>query len=309
MVLAAGRGERLGALAREQPKALLPVLGRPLFAWHFEALRALGVRSVVVVIGHLGTRLEAAMRAETAAHAGGGLELVFATQARPLGIADALACAAPHLTQPFLCLLGDVFFDPEDLRRVAAGLGEADAALGVRAGAGAREVARNFAVEVDAAGFARAVEEKPSRARAGWKGVGLYAFRPDFLAVARATPASALRNERELTDAIQRHIEAGARVRAVPCEGRDFNLSEPADLLAANRHALARSGQASWVDPSAELAPGVLLERSVVLARARLAPGTHLVDSLVLADQRVAAGRYRACVFAAGETFACPGAE
>lgn len=308
MVLAAGRGERFGALAREQPKTLLPILGRPLFAWQLEALRALGVRRVVVVIGHLGERVEAAMRSEVASSSSGadGPALVFARQERPLGIADALASAAPRVAGPFLCLLGDVFFEAEDLRRVAAGLEGADAVLGVRVGAAAGEVARNFAVELDGEGFVRAVEEKPSASRAGCKGVGLYAFRQDFLAVARETPPSALRNERELTDAIQRHLEAGARVRAVACEGRDFNLSAPADLLAANLHALARSGRRSWIDPSAELAPGAVVESSIVLARARLAPGARLVRSLVLPGEVVPAGDYRGCVFAAGEVFADP---
>ncbi len=47
IVAAAGSGLRLGA---DQPKALVPLAGRPLVAWAVEALRAGGAASVVVVV-------------------------------------------------------------------------------------------------------------------------------------------------------------------------------------------------------------------------------------------------------------------
>jgi len=302
-VLAAGRGRRFEALTRTLPKPCLPVLGRPLIAWQLEALAAAGVREVVVVVGHLRERVE-----ETLAESSPpGLELATVTQPEPLGIAAALATAAPRLTRPFLCVLGDVFFDPRALAALAPALADADAALVARAAAAPGELARNFAVEVDAAGWVRAVEEKPTRARGGWKGTGLYAFRPEFVPVAAATPPSGLRGERELTDAIARHLAAGARVRAVASVGPDVNVSGPADLLEANLLALARAGRESWVDPAAELGAGVELARTVVGARAVIAPGARLARCLVLAGERVLRGAHADVVFAAGEAFACGG--
>jgi glucose-1-phosphate thymidylyltransferase len=302
VVLAAGRGQRFGGFAGELPKALLPVLGKALVVAQLEALRALGVRESVLVVGHRQERI----RALLGDGASLGLALRYVEQPEPLGIAHALGCAAALVTRPFLCLLGDVVFEPADLARVAAGLAGADAVVGVRAVEDAREVARNFAVERDAQGFARAVVEKPRQPRPGWKGIGLYAFRPEFLELARATPPSALRSERELTDAIQRHIEAGARVRAVACEGRDFNLSEPADLLAANLHALERAGLERFVEPSAVVAPGARLERAVVLAGAEVAAGAELVRALVFPGERVPPGSYADAVFCGGAVLACP---
>jgi dTDP-glucose pyrophosphorylase len=296
-VLGAGRGRRFEFLTRTLPKPLLPVLDRPLVLWQLAALRALGVREVVLVVGHLGHEIEAVVGdgAEL------GLSVSYARQAQPLGIAHALACAAERLDRPFLCLLGDVYFETADLARLTAAFDGVDAVLGVRAENDPREVARNFAVTVDEAGWVRAVEEKPRDARAGWKGVGLYLFRPSFLEVVATTPPSALRGERELTDAIQRYLESGARVRAAEFRGRDFNLSGPADLLAANLHALALSGKESWVAADARVEEGASLSQSIVLARARVARGARLERVLVLPGERVPPGDHREVVFAAGE--------
>lgn len=301
-MLAAGRGLRFEAVTRTLPKSLLPLLGRPLLAWQLDALRAAGVREVVLVVGHLRERIEALL-----ADGHPGLELATVTQPRPLGIAAALTCAAPRLVRPFLCVLGDVYFDPSDLARLGPALVDADAALVARPHSSPGELARNFAVEVEAGGWVRSVEEKPDRTEAGWKGIGLYAFRPGFLPVAAATPPSGLRGERELTDAIARHLAAGARVRAVASRGADVNVSGPADLLAANLLALEREGREAWIDPRAEIGAGARIERSVVLAEASVAAGARLVRSLVLPGQRVVRGDYEGVVFAAGEAFARPG--
>jgi glucose-1-phosphate thymidylyltransferase len=229
-----------------------------------------------------------------------GLSVAYVEQEQPLGIAHALACAGPRLDRPFLCLLGDVFFEASDLARLLPAFEGADAVLAVRAEEDPREVGHNFAVTVDE-GWARAVEEKPSHPRPGWKGVGLYLFRPPFLQAVAATKPSRLRNERELTEAIQLHLDSGARVRAVPCAGRDFNLSGPADLLAANLHALSLTGRESWVDENAEVEDGVWISRSVVLAGARVARGARLERVLVLRGGRVPSGDHRDVLFDGGE--------
>ena len=48
LILAAGRGERMRPLTDRIPKPLLPLRGKPLIAWHLEALARDGVREVVI---------------------------------------------------------------------------------------------------------------------------------------------------------------------------------------------------------------------------------------------------------------------
>jgi len=61
LVLAAGRGERMRPLTDTVPKPLLPVAGRPLIAYHLEALARAGIRDVVINLAWLGDRLRAAL--------------------------------------------------------------------------------------------------------------------------------------------------------------------------------------------------------------------------------------------------------
>jgi CTP:molybdopterin cytidylyltransferase MocA len=54
MILAAGRGERMRPLTDATPKPLLMAGGKPLIAWHLEALVRAGIRDIVVNHAHLG---------------------------------------------------------------------------------------------------------------------------------------------------------------------------------------------------------------------------------------------------------------
>ena len=61
MLLAAGRGERLRPITDTLPKALVPVGGKPLIAWHLAALARAGIRDVVINLSWLGEQLQAAL--------------------------------------------------------------------------------------------------------------------------------------------------------------------------------------------------------------------------------------------------------
>jgi dTDP-glucose pyrophosphorylase len=302
-VLGAGRGRRLGALAQALPKPLLPVLDRPLVVWQLAALRQAGLREVVVVIGHLGQRIVAELGDGRML----GLRLHYAEQHEPLGIAHALLAAEPWLERPFVCLLGDVFFEPRDLSRLVRAFDARaqDGLLCVRREPDPGELARNFAVELDEHGRVRQVQEKPAPLPGRLRGAGLYLFTPGILAAARSTPASALRGERELTDAIQRWIEGGARLGTLELEGCDVNLSGPADLWRANLRAHELEGRGCFVAGGASVASGCALERSVVLAGARVAAPARLLRCLVLPGEDVPAGDYADALFAGGERISC----
>jgi len=61
IVLAAGRGKRMRPLSDDCPKPLLEVHGKPLIAWHLEALARAGVREVVINTDWLEDRIVAAL--------------------------------------------------------------------------------------------------------------------------------------------------------------------------------------------------------------------------------------------------------
>jgi NDP-sugar pyrophosphorylase family protein len=58
MVLAAGQGTRLRPLTDTQPKALVPVAGRPMIEYALLLLRHYGVRDIVINLHHLGQQIQ-----------------------------------------------------------------------------------------------------------------------------------------------------------------------------------------------------------------------------------------------------------
>src|SRR5580704_15855952 len=61
VILAGGKGTRLGAITRAVPKPMLPIAGgRPFVDYLLEMIERHGYRDIVLLAGHLGEALEAA---------------------------------------------------------------------------------------------------------------------------------------------------------------------------------------------------------------------------------------------------------
>jgi MurNAc alpha-1-phosphate uridylyltransferase len=113
LILAAGRGERMRPLTDRVPKPLLEVHGKPLVAWHLEALARAGVREAVVNTAWLEEQFPAVLGDGTQY----GMRIHYSTEGRDHGgaletaggIAKALPLLAPHGDDPFWIVSGDIF--------------------------------------------------------------------------------------------------------------------------------------------------------------------------------------------------------
>jgi NDP-sugar pyrophosphorylase family protein len=106
VVLAGGRGTRLGERTRDRPKYLIEVCGRPFAFWQLERLAACGFERVLLCVGHLGS----AIRAAIGDGASLGLEVDYADDGeRPLGTGGALFAAIDVLEPTFLVTYGDSY--------------------------------------------------------------------------------------------------------------------------------------------------------------------------------------------------------
>ncbi|WP_404300827.1 nucleotidyltransferase family protein [Alicycliphilus denitrificans] len=131
LLLAAGRGERMRPLTDHTPKPLLQVQGRPLLAWHLQALAEAGVAQVVLNTAWLGEQISSYFGHQPLLEKRKQLSISYSHEGLDFGgaleTAGGIARALPLLaSEVFWLAAGDVFapdfrFDPEAARRFARG--------------------------------------------------------------------------------------------------------------------------------------------------------------------------------------------
>jgi dTDP-glucose pyrophosphorylase len=139
-------------------------------------------------------------------------------------------------------------------------------------------VKRNFVIEADESGRVRRVIEKPRYVDSQLKGCGLYVFDPHIFDAIRRTPRTAMRDEYEITDAIQIFLDDGHKVRAARVVHQDLNLSYPADLLEINLKLL---GDTTQIGEGVRLPPGCTVERSILMDGVTVEQPISIHDSLI----------------------------
>lgn len=210
-------------LTADRPKALVEVAGEPLLTHGFETLRSLGTDRIVVVIGYRGD--------DVVARYGDSyrdVSLDYVRQDEQLGTAHALRQALPIADAPFVVLNGDNVCRA-NLDDVVARHRRTDAAATLLVERVSRERARETGViETDADGRVTGLVEKPDEPPSTLVSRGFFAFGPEIAPACRnLTPSD--RGEYELTDAVDRLVDAGHRVETVDLDGWCANVNEPED--------------------------------------------------------------------------------
>jgi mannose-1-phosphate guanylyltransferase len=179
MILAAGRGTRLGDLGSKVPKVLLEVGGEPLLARHLRYLERQRIRRVVLNAHHLADDVR-----RFAAAYEGPLEVTVVTEPVLLGTAGGVRNALPQLDAgPFVVLYGDVLIDvPLDPILAAHRAAHACATLSVYESA---STVGKGVVDVDDHGRVVAFAEKCTDGP-GLVNAGLYVVERAFVAALRA---------------------------------------------------------------------------------------------------------------------------
>lgn len=228
VLLAAGRGTRLGALTDHLPKPLLSVAGRPIIVHILDGLFRAGIRDVAIVTGYLAETLEA----ELGNGAGSGMEFSYVRQERLEGTAAALSLARPHLGEDrFFVGWGDILVRPDNYRSLFRAARFADAAIAVNE---VDDPAGGAAIYVDEQMAVQHIIEKPApgTSTTRWNNAGLAVLGPEIWPFIEAlTPSE--RGEYELPQAVAAFVVSGARVVAVPVDGPWFDIGSPENLGAA----------------------------------------------------------------------------
>ncbi|GAB7104216.1 glucose-1-phosphate thymidylyltransferase [Streptomyces phaeofaciens JCM 4814] len=275
LVLAGGSGTRLRPITHTSAKQLVPVANRPVLFYVLQSLAEAGITEVGMIVGDTAAEIRDAVGDGSRF----GVEITYIRQDKPLGLAHGVLIAREFLgDDDFAMYLGDNFIVDgivpfvEEFRRESV---DARILLSKVADPTAFGVA-----ELDERGEVVGLVEKPEFPKSDLALVGVYLFTAGIHEVIRTLTPSA-RGELEITDAIQRLIDGGRRVRSSEITGYWKDTGNVQDMLEVNREVLER------VEPLVE---GDVDEASEIVGRVVVAPGAVVRNSRIIGPAVIGAG-------------------
>jgi mannose-1-phosphate guanylyltransferase/phosphomannomutase len=177
VVMAGGEGTRLRPLTSNQPKPMVPIVGKPCMEHILELLSSHGFEDVVVTVAFLPQAIRSYFGDGTAL----GLNIQYSVEESPLGTAGSVRLASDALDDTFLVISGDALCDI-DLRQIVDFHKEKGAAVTI--GLKSVENPLEFGIVVtDDEGKVERFLEKPSWGQvfSDTINTGIYVLEPEVL--------------------------------------------------------------------------------------------------------------------------------
>jgi len=204
IVLAGGAGNRLYPLTLVASKQLQPVYDKPMIYYPLSTLMRAGVQDILIISTPLDIPRFRELLGDGSRF---GIQLNYAVQSEPKGIAQAFLVGADFIADDAISLiLGDnIFYGKMGLGQVFSQFSSGAKIFGYPV----HDPERYGVVEFDLSGKAIGIEEKPSNPKSRYAVPGLYLYDNEVVEIARQMRPSA-RGELEITDVNLEYLQRGS---------------------------------------------------------------------------------------------------
>ena len=205
IILAGGAGTRLHPITRAVSKQLLPVFDKPMIYYPLSVLMLAGIRDILVITT---PEDNAGFTRLLGDGSEWGLQISYAEQAAPNGLAEAFIIGADHIGDDSVALvLGDnIFYGQGFSQTLKRAVTDVDGC--VLFGYPVRDPERYGVGEKDSTGRLISIEEKPTKPKSNLAITGLYIYDNDVVKHSANLQPSA-RGELEITDLNNIYVQQG----------------------------------------------------------------------------------------------------
>jgi NDP-sugar pyrophosphorylase family protein len=223
----AGYGSRLSPFAKEVPKPLIPIGGKPLVEYPLALMKGLEPAFVVLIISshtrevqeHLGDSYD-------------GLAIEYVVQDPPRGLLDAVYQAREYVMDKFITLLSDEVYVGCRHRKLVEywrDHPEIDGLVGYLGGQSWDAIKKNYSI-VARNGSIAEFEEKPKHPVNSLLGTGTWGLTRTFFDYAALTLTNNPPGKRSFVDALQLMADDNHVIQGYDLGGSYVNVNSPADI-------------------------------------------------------------------------------
>ncbi|MEM0296754.1 MAG: NDP-sugar synthase [Zestosphaera sp.] len=244
IILAGGYATRLRPLTLTRPKALLPILGRPLLDWILDNLRKAGVKRVIMSVRYMSNLIKDRYGDGSSRQ----ISIEYVEEVNPLGDGGPvpLIVSRFNLDKPFLVIYGDIFTDAPIIDFVKAYMNNGSPASMILTRV--ENPSRYGVAQVDEMGRVVKFIEKPHESPpSNLVNAGVYIFDPSLIKYFPVKRPSKL-----AVDVLPKLVELGL-LHAYIHEGIWLDIGVPTDYLKANLSALRYLMPEGFISPTAEI--------------------------------------------------------